>query len=163
MTTLTWDRHRGHASSYDVVLQGFNYRLDELRAAIGLVELGRLEERNRARGNIVGRYREALHGVRGITMPFAPREDVLSSHHLAVIVLPVDRPREEFQAAMKSHGIQTSVHYPPIHTFSAYRDQAQRSLPATDALAPRLVTLPLYPHMTDASVSAVTDAVLASL
>jgi dTDP-4-amino-4,6-dideoxygalactose transaminase len=48
MTTLTWDRHRGHASSYDVVLQGFNYRLDELRAAMGVVQLRRLEPPRRS-------------------------------------------------------------------------------------------------------------------
>jgi dTDP-4-amino-4,6-dideoxygalactose transaminase len=49
MTTLTWDRHRGHAHSYDVVTHGFNYRLDEVRAALGLVQLGRLDEGNAAR------------------------------------------------------------------------------------------------------------------
>jgi len=163
MTTLTWDRHRGHASSYDVVLQGFNYRLDELRAAIGLVELERLQEKNRARGRIVERYREALDGTAGITMPFSPRPDFVAAHHLAVIALPEDRPRHEFQASMAAHGIQTSVHYPPIHTFSVYRQRSQRSLPVTEALAPRLVTLPLYPHMTEAEVSAVTTAVLASI
>jgi dTDP-4-amino-4,6-dideoxygalactose transaminase len=162
MTTLTWDRHRGHASTYDVVLEGFNYRLDEIRAAIGLIELERLEEKNLARGRIVERYREVLDGAVGITMPFSLRPDSVPAHHLAVIVLPKDRPRHEFQASMTAHGIQTSVHYPPIHTFSVYREEPQRSLPATEALAPRLVTLPLYPHMTEADVSAVTTAVLAS-
>ena len=162
MTTLTWDRHRGHASSYDVVLAGFNYRLDEVHAAIGLVQLSRLDERNRARARVVERYRAALHGAGGITMPFSPRPDVVASHHLAVIALPEDRLRPEFQAAMKSRGVQTSVHYPPIHTFSAYRERPQRSLPVTDALAPRLVTLPLYPHIDDAAVSIVTTAVLDS-
>ena len=58
-------------SSYDVVAQGFNYRLDELRAAIGLVQLSRLPAENAARAKIAARYREALDGVEGITMPFA--------------------------------------------------------------------------------------------
>ena len=163
MTTLTWDRHRGHASSYDVVLQGFNYRLDELRAAIGLFELGRLTERNAARGQIVERYRNALDGVAGISMPFVPRPDVLATHHLAVIVLPERKPRAEVQAALAERGVQTSVHYPPIHMFSAYREQEQRSLPITEALAGRILTLPLFPHMTDAQVSTVSDAVLAAV
>ncbi|MFL5966417.1 MAG: DegT/DnrJ/EryC1/StrS family aminotransferase [Gaiellaceae bacterium] len=163
MTTLTWDRHRGHASTYDVVLQGFNYRLDEMRAAIGLVELGRLRERNDARGRIVERYRAALDGVSGITMPFAPRPEVVAAHHLAVIVLPQGCARHEFQAAMVERRIQTSVHYPPIHSFTAYREESQRPLPVTDALASRLVTLPLYPHMTDDAIDAVVEAVLASV
>jgi dTDP-4-amino-4,6-dideoxygalactose transaminase len=163
MTTLTWDRHRGHASSYDVVLQGFNYRLDELRAAIGLVELEHLVERNLARGTIVERYRTTLDGVAGISMPFATRPGVLATHHLAVIVLPEGRPRHEIQAALAASGVQTSVHYPPIHMFSAYQDQAQRSLPVTEALADRLLTLPLFPHMRDEQVSTVIEAVLAAV
>ena len=110
MTTLTWDRHRGHASSYDVVLKGFNYRLDELRAAIGLVELERLPSRNEARGRIVERYRAALDGVAGISMPFATRPEVLAAHHIAVIVLPEGKPRDEVKAAMAAQGVQTSLH-----------------------------------------------------
>lgn len=164
MTTLTWDRWRGHAHSYDVVEQGFNYRLDELRAAIGLVQLGRLREQNAARGHIVARYRDELHGVRGIQMPFAPRADVDPAHHLAVIVLPDGRDREGFRASLTARGIQTSVHYPPIHQFSWYRGRgASRPLPATEAVANRIVTLPLYPHMTEADVSAVITAVVGSV
>ena len=75
MTTLTWARHRGHASSYDVLLHGFNYRLDELRAAIGLVQLRRLPAENAGRAEIAARYREALHGTSGVTIPFGELED----------------------------------------------------------------------------------------
>jgi dTDP-4-amino-4,6-dideoxygalactose transaminase len=60
MTTLTWDRHRGHADTYDVVAAGFNYRLDEVRAAIGLLQLTRLEDENRARRRLLAAYRDAL-------------------------------------------------------------------------------------------------------
>ena len=163
MTTLTWDRHRGHASSYDVVLRGFNYRLDELRAALGLVELGRLREGNRARGEIVERYRRALDGEAGISMPFVPREGVVSTHHLAVILLPEGKARHDVQTALAERGIQTSVHYPPIHMFSAYKEQPQRSLPVTESIAERVLTLPLFPHMSDAQVAAVIEGVLASV
>ena len=70
MTSLTWDRHRGHAHSYDVVEYGFNYRLDELHAAIGLVQLARLPNENAARMRIAERYRVGLDGIAGLTMPF---------------------------------------------------------------------------------------------
>src|SRR5207244_4440011 len=70
MTSLTWDRHRGHAHAYDVVVPGFNSRLDEIRAAIGLVQLRRLEAGNAARARIVARYREGLGNVDGLTLPF---------------------------------------------------------------------------------------------
>jgi dTDP-4-amino-4,6-dideoxygalactose transaminase len=161
MTTLTWDRDRGHAHSYDVVEHGFNYRLDEVRAAIGLVQLRRLEDHNAARGRLVAQYRMAFEGAEGIEMPSSNGLGD-SSHHLAVIVLPEGCSRGEFQAALAEQGIQTSVHYPPIHTFSAYRtsDGARRPLPVTDRVAPRIVSLPLYPHMTRADLSAVVGATL---
>jgi dTDP-4-amino-4,6-dideoxygalactose transaminase len=164
MTTLTWDRHRGHASSYDVVAQGFNYRMDELRAAISLVQLGRVQERNAERARIVDYYRDALHGFNGLIMPFAPQADVTPTHHLAVIVLPEDCPRDQFRESLAKDGVQTSVHYPPIHAFSAYRELGRkRPLLWTDAVTQRLVTLPLYPHMSGDEVCAVTDAVAAAI
>jgi dTDP-4-amino-4,6-dideoxygalactose transaminase len=164
MTTLTWDRHRGHAHTYDVIAQGFNYRLDELRAAVGLVQLGRLEAANAARGRIAARYRELLDGVEGLVVPFSNELDT-SSHHLAVVVLPQEVSREQVQEVMREQGIQTSVHYPPIHRFSAYADGAgaRRELPTTDAIAGRVLTLPLYPHLQDAQVKAVAGALLETL
>jgi len=160
MTTLTWDRHRGHAHTYDVLAQGFNYRFDELRAAIGLVQLPHLRERNSARARIVARYRAELEGVGGLKLPFASDGDATPAHHLAVIILPEDRPRDEFRNTLAGRGIQTSVHYPPIHQFAYYRShRSGRPLPVTDALANRIVTIPLYPHMSDGNIVAVTDAV----
>jgi dTDP-4-amino-4,6-dideoxygalactose transaminase len=165
MTTLTWDRHRGHASSYDVVLPGFNYRLDEVRAAVGLVQLRRLPEENAARTRIAARYREALDGERGLTMPLdAGGGDRISSYHLAVALLPGGADRSAVRAALDAQGIQTSVHYPPIHTFTAYRSSAgRRELPQTDAVAERLLTLPLYGRMSDEQVKAVIEGLLAAI
>ncbi len=165
MTTLTWDRHRGHASSYDVVLPGFNYRLDEVRAVLGLVQLRRLPEENEARGRIAARYREALDGTGGLTMPFGVGgEDRISSNHLAVVVLPKGFDRAEVRGALDAKGIQTSVHYPPIHTFTQYRGAAQRrALPQTESIADRILTLPLYGRMDDEQVDAVIEAVLTAI
>jgi dTDP-4-amino-4,6-dideoxygalactose transaminase len=157
MTTLTWERHKGHAHSYDVVAQGFNYRLDELRAALGLVQLRRLPDENAGRAAISARYRAALDGRKGITMPF--RDDGarrISSHHLAVVVLAEGANRDAIRTALDDRGVQTSVHYPPIHTFSQYREAgARRSLPQTDAVSTRIMTLPLYGGMTEAQVDTV--------
>lgn len=165
MTTLTWDRHRGHAHSYDVVAQGFNYRLDELRAAIGLVQLRRLPRENEARRRIAAAYREALDGQRGVGMPFGdPEAQRASSHHLAVVLLPEGVPRTDVRSALEAEGIQTSVHYPPIHTFSQYAAAgSRRPLPRTELVAERLVTVPLYGHMSDGDVEAVVWALLGAL
>jgi dTDP-4-amino-4,6-dideoxygalactose transaminase len=164
MTTLTWDRHRGHAASYDVVASGFNHRLDEVRAAIGLVQLGRLDERNAARRRLAARYRDLLDGVEGLVVAFGERNDD-SAHHLLVVILPEGVSRERVQRLMRERGIQTSVHYPPIHRFSAYADGfgLARALPVTDAVAGRLLTLPLYPHLETAQVDSVAEALIECL
>jgi dTDP-4-amino-4,6-dideoxygalactose transaminase len=162
MTSLTWDRHRGHASSYDVVLPGFNYRLDEVRAAVGLVQLRRLPDENAARARVAARYREALDGADGLRMPFAEARGV-PAHHLAVVLLPQGTDRQAVRTALEERGIQTSVHYPPIHTFSAYREGSRRPLPRTESVAGRILTLPLYGRMTDEQVEAVVDGLLQTL
>jgi dTDP-4-amino-4,6-dideoxygalactose transaminase len=161
MTTLTWERHRGHASSYDVVARGFNYRLDELRAAMGLVQLRRLPGENAARAEIVARYREALDGEGGVSMPFGELEEgSSSSHHLAVVLLPEGR-RDDVRAALGDRRIQTSVHYPPIHLFTEYEDAgSRRSLPRTEEVSRLVLTLPLYAHMSDEQVELVIESLL---
>jgi dTDP-4-amino-4,6-dideoxygalactose transaminase len=167
MTTLTWDRHRGHASGYDVVLAGFNYRLDEVRAAIGRVQLSRLAEENEARASIAERYRKTLDGAEGITMPFGDGDGDgrrVSSHHLAVVVLPEGVDRDRVRAALGEKRIQTSVHYPPIHSFTRYQALGgRRPLPRTDALAPRILTLPLYGGLSEEQVDEVVDALLGAV
>jgi len=81
-----------------------------------------------------------------------------------VVLLPEGVDRDDVRAALTEVGIQTSVHYPPIHTFTAYRVAAgRRELPRTDAVAPRLLTLPLYGRMTDEQVEAVIAELLAAL
>jgi dTDP-4-amino-4,6-dideoxygalactose transaminase len=165
MTTLTWDRHRGHASSYDVVTAGLNYRLDEMRAAIGLVQLGRLPDENTARARISARYREALDRTDGMSMPFREKDDRREpSHHLAVVLLPQGADRDAIRSSLRDKGIQTSVHYPPIHLFTYYRETvAPRPLPQTEAIAERLLTLPLFGRMTNEQVDAVVGGLLESV
>ena len=163
MTTLTWDRQRGHAADYDVVLPGFNYRLDEMRAAVGSKQLELLPGENAARGRVVARYRQALDGQRGLVVPFEERPGRVSSYHLAVVVLPDGTDRAAVRAALDERGIQTSVHYPPIHSFTAYRERSRRPLPQTDALAGRILTLPLYGRLTDEQVDSVIEGLLYTL
>jgi dTDP-4-amino-4,6-dideoxygalactose transaminase len=145
MTTLTWDRHRGHASSYDVVALGFNYRIDEPRAALATARLARLDEENERRAELVRRYRARLpEGV----VPTAP-----GGLHLFTVV--VDGDRDAVREALARRGVQTSVHYPPAHRFSIY---AGETLPVTEAYAARTLTLPLFAGMTEAQQDLVLDA-----
>jgi dTDP-4-amino-4,6-dideoxygalactose transaminase len=161
MTTLTWDRHQGHASEYDVVRPGFNYRLDELRAALGSVQLAHLTERNAARAEHVRQYRLLLDDADGLLVPFAadePEDEI--AHHLMVVLLPADSPRKDVRARLADRGIQTSVHYPPIHEFEAYANAGARALPRTEAVRDRILTLPLYAHMTSSDVELVAEELL---
>lgn len=161
MTTLTWDRHRGHAADYDVVERGFNFRLDELRATIGQVQLRRLDDENAARGRIVARYRERLADA-DLVVPFANvPSDTRPSYHLAVAVFPSPEARDATRKSLRERRVQTSVHYPPIHRFSAYAEAAPRvPLVRTESVAARLLTLPLFGHMRDDQVDLVADTLL---
>ncbi len=93
MTSLTWDRHQGHAYSYDVVDLGYNYRLDEIRSALGIVQLGKLEDNNARRGAISEQYRRSLEGL-GFQIPFdeqTKRDTVSPAYHIFPILLPEGR------------------------------------------------------------------------
>ena len=162
MTTLTWDRHRGHSFSYDVVARGYNYRLDEMRAALGLVQLQRLESANAQRRELTEIYRAQLQGLDCLEIPF---RDVPtgSAHHLFPILLREPSRRADFMATLARQGIQTSIHYPPVHRFSYYRSLWDSGhdhlLPRTEEIASRLVTLPLYPSLTRGQLDTVVAAV----
>ena len=165
MTTLTWQRHSGHASTYDVLEPGFNYRMDEIRAALAMVQLARLPDANAARARHALRYRELLDGRDGLSLPFKGVSDRgESSHHLAVVLVPPGVSRDGVRGQLQEERIQTSVHYPPIHRFTAYAEVgASRSLPMTDEVASRIVTLPLYPHMSAGDIDLVSDALVTAV
>ncbi|MCA1814846.1 MAG: DegT/DnrJ/EryC1/StrS family aminotransferase [Acidobacteria bacterium] len=176
MTTLSWQRHQGHASSYEVLAHGFNYRFDEVRAAVGRVQLAKLEENNRRRARLARLYRDLLRDARGWIVPFAERGEE-SAHHLMVAVAPDAGARREAVASLRAARIQTSLHYPCVADFAAFcerggagarthdspRRGAAESLTGGDLsrsreFARRAITLPLFPAMTEAQVEEVCDA-----
>jgi dTDP-4-amino-4,6-dideoxygalactose transaminase len=166
MTSLTWDRHRGHAWSYDVIELGHNYRIDEIRAAIGRVQLQKIDANNERRRRLTDLYRQLLkENVPEVGLPFTDNASI-SACHLFPILLPAGADREGFMERMKAEGIQTSIHYPPIHKFQLYRDDpAMRpvSLEKTEQTAAREVTLPLYPTLETSDVAMIVRSVAASL
>lgn len=169
MTTVTLDRHRGHAFSYDVVAPGMNYRLDELRSALGLVQLERLAAANARRRELSTRYHAQLSQIPGLGIPYpssSARRVGESAHHLLVVLLPEGSHRETVMTRMRAQGIQTSIHYPPIHHFSFHGSSERvrkQGLPRTEAVASRLLSLPLHPRMRDTDVDEVCGALRASL
>ncbi len=150
MTTLTWDRHRGHASSYDVVALGFNYRIDEPRAALATARLARLDEENERRRGLDRRYRDALAGIDRVEPTAEP------ALHIFTVVVDKDVDRDAVRQALADRGVQTSLHYPPVHHFSIYAEGAPEQ-PLTDAYGARAVTLPLFAGMTAAQQDLVLE------
>jgi len=150
MTSGTWDRHQGSTDTYDVVGLGYNYRLDEPRAALLLSRLERLEQEITRRRELTVRYRELLSSVDGIIVPFEDSEVPTSSCYVIPIMLERDGLQAQVSADLRERGIQTSIFYPSIHRFSAYRERfPDVSLPITELASRTELTLPFYPHMTN--------------
>jgi dTDP-4-amino-4,6-dideoxygalactose transaminase len=159
MTSLTWDRHKGHAWSYDVVELGYNYRIDEIRAALGRIQLGKLDANNARRRSLTELYRQVLKELTPkIIIPFENYSGITSSH-IMPILLPAGTDRTCFMENMKANGIQTSIHYPPIHHFTSYLKPINSVLPITEDVAMREVTLPLYPTLSDNDVLLVANTI----
>ena len=161
MTTLTWDRHKGHAHSYDVIDVGFNYRINEMASALGLVQLKKLDGNNEKRRRIVEEYRKRLKNISGISVPFENYKEN-SSCHIFPILLAEDISRNEFVDKMKEDGIQTSIHYPPIHLFTYYRKMfgfREGMLPKTEVVGKHEVTLPLYPMMNEKDIEYIVESI----
>jgi len=149
MTALSWDKFHGHLSSYDIERLGYNYRTTEIQSVLGLVQLKKLDRNNRKREELAEAYRKELQGVKGISIPFAQFKGH-PSYHLFPILLAPFIDRNKMMERLKDFGIQTSVHYPPVHLFSLYRRRfsfEMGMLPKTEEASRREVTLPLHPRM----------------
>ena len=158
MTTLTWDRHKGHASSYDVAANGYNCRLDELHAAIGRSQLAKLAPNNERRRRLLATYRERLKGLENWLIPFAGT-DGDSSGHLMVAVAPTSEEQRDAVQRLREAGIQTSLHYPCIPDFSGFACWKTDAVKISREFTSRAITLPIFPTMSEAQVNMVCSAI----
>lgn len=159
MTTVTWDRHRGHAESYDIVELGFNYRIDEPRAALGLSRLPRLAGGIESRRTVARGYRERLAGLDGLELPFDDEAVGRSAHFAFPVLLEGREERDAFRAELQERGVQ-STWYPAIHRFTEYRRLlADVSLPATEEVADRHCALPMADTFGPSELDIVAEAV----
>ena len=149
MTASVLERDTGAKFGYDVVGLGYNYRIDEMRAALGRVQLRRVTGYNERRRELTTRYREGLADLGSLSLPFANAAGT-SCHHLMPTVLADGIDRNDVASAMRERGVQTSVHYRPIHQMTAYEGALPTPVaPLTEAIAAQELTLPLYPTMSD--------------
>ncbi len=158
MTTGTLDRYRGHAYSYDVTMLGYNYRMNELQAAMGLVQLERLPSWNARRLELVALYREGLERrCPEIGLLFSG--DHPNAGHIMPTILPQRADRKKIMDGLRAAGIQSSIHYPPVHLFTHYRERfGEITLPRSEEFAQRELTLPLHPSLSEADVDRVVGA-----
>lgn len=140
MTTLTYDRHKGHANDYDVVMLGYNYRLDEIRSAIGIEQLKKLKKNNQKRKKIYKWYVDALKDNDNIIIPFTDRVLKQATPHIMPLIIKDNY--QETKQKLKDAGIQTSKHYDLIPTFTLYKGSKFRS---KIKYIKNILTLPMYP------------------
>jgi len=163
MTALTLDRHKGRAITYDIAQSGLNYRIDEMRSALGLVQLEKLKHANVQRRILVERYIKELEGIKGFSIPFKKLENVEAVYHIFPILLDETIDRVSLIGKLKVDGIQSSIHYPAFKDFTAFKNIGLNSSPIAEDIATRELTLPLYPTMSIEEVHLVCDSLKKAL
>lgn len=144
MTTMSYERAKGHSTAYDVVELGYNYRMDDIHASIGIIQLQKLVSDLEKRTIIRAHYIEQLKSIANIIIPFANYSEFSSNYILPIILKESNlENRNNIREKLAKAGIQTSVHYPAVHKFSIYQ-QYSVHLPKTEYIADNLITLPMY-------------------
>jgi dTDP-4-amino-4,6-dideoxygalactose transaminase len=166
MSRDAWNRYgKGGSWRYDIVRPGFKCNMTDMMAALGLVQLSRLDDFQKRRQSVVERYDEALSGSELLQTPTV-RPGVDPAWHLYVLRLELDRlsiDRTRFIEELAARNIGSSVHFIPLHEMSFYRDKYSLSpaqFPVAAEEFERIVSLPLHPGLTDADVDDVIEAVL---
>ena len=165
MEALSWDKYRGRLSSYDIGGLGYNYRTTDIQSALGLVQLKKLDRNNRKRKRLVETYLNGLEKIEEISIPFSKLKGH-PSYHLFPILVAHHIDRNKVMERLRRFGIQTSVHYPPVHLFSFYRTRfgfRRGMLPQTEGVSRREVTLPLHPRMAEGDVKWIAEKVREAL
>jgi perosamine synthetase len=153
----TWTRSsdvRTYGWYYEVEEMGYKYHLSDIPAAIGIVQLQKLDSMNARRAEIVKNYNLALSELPWISTP-VKRDYVQSAYHNYVIKTNY---RDRLNLYLKEKGIATGVHYMPAHLHPAYKG-VLAIVPKTDIVWQKLLTLPLYPDLTDDDVSYIVNSI----
>jgi perosamine synthetase len=145
---------------------GFNYRLDELSCAVGLVQLQRLEEMLASRARVAGLYREALVGIDELELPCTDRGEERRGWFVFVVQLPRGVNRDGIVRELGSHGIQSKPYLPAIHLMSFYRERfghREGEFPVCEDVSARSIALPFFAQMSEGQVARVAAELRAAL
>lgn len=159
MTSMSYERSKGHITSYDVVELGFNYRIDDIHSAIALAQLDKLPDDLEKRVKIRQRYIDKLSHVEEIIIPFISNREFVSNYIFPIILRSSNaQKRDDVRTRLEQSGIQTSVHYPAVHRFAIYK-QFTCNLPKTEYVTDNEITLPMYANLTDEQIDYIADAI----
>ncbi len=148
MTSLSYERSTGHQTTYDVVDLGFNYRLDDIRASLGIVQLNKLSSDLNKRKTLREYYIDKLVKIDGLIIPFCEYHDFVSNYIFPIVLKDSNhQKRDRLRELLRSRGIQTSVHYPAVHRFELYNDKTT-CLEITEYVSDCEITLPFYSSLT---------------
>lgn len=148
-------RYASYGWYYEVHDLGFKYHMNDISAALGLAQLEKLERGNERRRAVAARYNQGFAGVDWLTTPVELPYTRSATHNY---VIQTDL-RDEINLGLKERDIATGVHYMPLHLQPYYRKRSHTSLPVAESVWTRLLTLPLYPGLTDEEADLVVDAV----
>lgn len=150
ITRDTWNRieSKGYAWEYNVEELAFKYHMNDITASIGLVQLAKLGDANARRRYLAERYTRLLVDV-GWLEPPVEKEYTRSAWHNYVIKVANMADRDPLMEYLKARGISTGMHYIPNHLYEMYWPYVTEPLPVTETVWKRLITLPLFPDLTD--------------
>jgi dTDP-4-amino-4,6-dideoxygalactose transaminase len=163
-----WKRYTSAGSwRYDIIEHGYKDNLPDLAAALGISQLKKLDRAQARRERIADAYLQALATIQGVAAGGVGKMGPADRHSWCMFPIMVDErvagiSRDDLIDRLKALNIGTSVHYIPSHHFTAHRANAA-ALPVTEAVWQQLISLPLYPGMTDADVADVIDSLRASV
>jgi dTDP-4-amino-4,6-dideoxygalactose transaminase len=160
---VTMMRNHGRKDKYHHEKVGFNLRFNEIQAAVGREQLKVLDQLNAGRRRVAALYRRELADVNGLTLPPEDADGKTESvYHMFVIRLDQSDQRDVLSRMLKEQGIETGVHYPvPNHLQPAILDLygIPPSLPRTEEYVKRILSLPMFPTLTEAEVCRVAGAI----
>jgi UDP-4-amino-4-deoxy-L-arabinose-oxoglutarate aminotransferase len=155
-----WKRYgKGGNPEYDIEEPGYKYNLTDIQAALGIAQLGRLDEFNRRRSALVDLYGEGLRDVEGIELPADPPYPHTHARHLFVVKIR-SMERSRFMERLSEYNIGYGLHFPACHLLSYVKNRfGVTELPETERAAGEILSLPLFPDMADTDVAYVCSAV----
>jgi dTDP-4-amino-4,6-dideoxygalactose transaminase len=163
-TACRLGRDYGNPGDYDCLFPGLNARMSELHAAVALASLSALEARVALRGHLAQVFHEATSGLPGLRFPVVADGDVSTYKDLTLIVDPTEFGLDTvaLAAALRAEGIDSRRYFhPPVHRQKAYAHLPRdRDLPITDHIADRVLTVPLWSHMTEDVVRPIANAII---